>query len=269
MDRPVTTGPAAAFARRPRCSGRNSSPPDSGRRRGAICQDRAGDRQRVGRVTGSRGVRRQLADRLQHRARHLVGAAPAGVDLGRRDLPVQRRPRVEQGLERGARVDPGEQRAAVDMPVRRSPSASPTVRCTTRCPRSRSRVSTASTEPPPRASTPRCSISASATTSRSSARKASSPSWQEHVGDGLAGPPTMIASTSVNGTPSRRASTRPTVVLPAPGGPTRTKVGRLVGSPQRGYRARSAHRTALRPLVPPTVHCRGAQGRDTVSGCCC
>ena len=64
----------------------------------------------------------------------LVRAPPRRVHLDGRDLPVQRGARVEQCLERGRGFTPASSGRAVDIPVRRTPSASPTLRSTTTMP---------------------------------------------------------------------------------------------------------------------------------------
>ena len=114
---------------------------------------------------------------------------------------------------------------AVDMPVRRIPSASVTRSDTTRCSRKRARVPSSSTEPPPNASTPQSDASSSATTSRSTARNAGSPCEVNISAIVVPTRSSITASTSVNRTPSRLPSTLPTVLFPDPGGPTRTTRG--------------------------------------------
>ncbi len=126
-------------------------------------------------------------------------------------------------LVRGPSTSSGRSRA---RPTRATASLTLTSRWTTRCPRNDARVVASSTAPPPRASTPSCSVRARATASRSMARNASSPRSMKMSPTGIPAWRATSASVSRKAAPSRRASTCPTVVFPEPGGPTSTTTGR-------------------------------------------
>src|SRR5664279_4922816 len=81
--------------------------------------------------------------------------------------------------------------------------------------------------PPPNARTPSCSTNAVSTAARSSARKYSSPCSKKT--SATRWPATVSTSESVSRkvVPKRDATSRPTVLLPAPGGPTRTTSGAI------------------------------------------
>src|SRR5690606_23264299 len=104
-----------------------------------------------------------------------------------------------------------------------------TVRKTTGYRRSSALVPASVTAPPPSETTPP-SARAAATAARSYSRKRASPSSAKIRGIGPCSATTR-RSVSVNGTCSRRATLRPTLVLPAAIGPTSaTLSGRSVGS---------------------------------------
>ncbi len=217
-------GPAVSAGRAARPSG-----PAATRRRGRAGVGRS---ERVGRVDAGRPgrpVARATSPRASSTARATWLALRRSVstcDGG--DLPVQRRARVEQRLERGARVDA------------RPAAAAP---WTCRCGAGRRPARRSGARPGGRAAAARVSA-ASTSRRRGRARRRCRRAPRRRPAAPAPGtrPPrparnmsaidlpvrsTIIASTSVNPTARRRASTRPTVVFPAPGGPTRTSVGRL------------------------------------------
>ena len=105
-------------------------------------------------------------------------------------------------------------------------------RCTTVRPRSRARFSSRRMAPPPSATTPWAGAGESRTARSarvSRTRKASSPSLAKISGTVMRARRRISASVSVTCSPRAVASSRATVVLPAPGRPTRTR-GRCSGS---------------------------------------
>ena len=208
------------------------------------------------------------SSRVAHWTEHLrtissatsSGVAAVGVDRRGGDRLVERRALVEQRLDAGrarcraaagasvAEADPldrlGEPDVAGTPPGGR---------------RAASRVSASSTAPPPSASTPSCSASAAATAARSRSRKYGLAVVDEDVGDRRArSRASMSASVSRSGdAPAVARAARPTVVLPAPIGPTSTTRGPLQspdtsgcpGSSRRcgGSRRRSRRRTSRAP----------------------
>ncbi len=110
-------------------------------------------------------------------------------------------------------------------PVRRSPSAILISRYTTVRSRSNSRVASDSTAPPPSDTTPLCSSTARRTTRSSMRRNSGSPSAAKISGMVRPVSSSIPASVSYSSTPSSRASLRPIVDFPAPGGPISTTHG--------------------------------------------
>ena len=138
---------------------------------------------------------------------------------------------------RGAPSSSGRSRA---MPTRLYASPADTARWTTGQPAaatdpSSCRVCGSSTAPPPSARTPGHSPSARATAPCSNSRKAASPSSTKMSDTGLPARATTSSSVSRKPVPSRRATSRPTLLFPAPGAPTSTTRGwagpALTGSP--------------------------------------
>ena len=171
-------------------------------------------------------------------------------DLGR---DVLRRPAGGVDAQRGDRLvdgaplvhhrDPG--RARVDREQRPGLVEPDPLATRRRCPRrGRRRCARAAarplrgprTAPPPRATTPRSSASARATSARSSVAEGRLAVVDEDVRDARGRRrPRSPSSVSWKATPSSAASARPIVVLPDPGGPTRT----ATGPARRGHHVRS------------------------------
>ena len=176
------------------------------------------------RTARSRRAHRRRPARRRRRA--TASATSSGVrssvsTLGDRDLAVERqplRPAARAAAGRGLPSSSGRSRfsptrsAAVGMP--RGQEAPPAGRPAA------SRVCSASTAPPPSASTPSCSASASATAVALQLRGTPPRRRRRRCrATGLPAAASTSASVSRNGTPSRSASSRPTVVLPAAGRP--------------------------------------------------